>query len=79
MTIENMVQVEGLELLSAADCARMCHISKRQWFRLNSSGKIPAPVRIGGSVRWRQSDIEHWLDLCCPDRQTFETVKGSQK
>ena len=47
-------------------------LSKRQIFRLNSFGKIPAPVKIGGSFRWRLSDVELWLSMNCPDRKTFE-------
>ena len=65
-------------LLTAAAVGEMLSLSKRQIFRLNSSGKIPAPVRIGGSVRWRQSDIERWVGLECPDRKTFEIMKGGQ-
>ena len=62
-------------LLSAEALADMLSLSKRQIFRLNVSGKIPAPVRIGGSVRWRRSDIENWLGLDCCDRETFELHK----
>ena len=62
-------------LLSAEALADMLSLSKRQIFRLNVSGKIPSPVRIGGSVRWRKSDIENWLDLDCCDRETFELHK----
>ncbi len=50
-------------------------LSKRQIFRLNSCGKIPAPVKIGGSVRWKISDVELWLEWNCPDRRTFESMQ----
>jgi predicted DNA-binding transcriptional regulator AlpA len=55
----------------------MLGLSKRQIFRLNAAGKIPAPVKIGGSVRWRLSDIELWLEMGCPDRKTFEARQQS--
>jgi predicted DNA-binding transcriptional regulator AlpA len=42
---------------------------------LRSSGRLPKPVNIGGSVRWRASDIEKWIDWGCPDRKTFEARK----
>ena len=63
------------QLLTAKDAASMCRLSKRSWFRLSSSGKVPAPVRIGGSVRWKRSDLELFIKLGCPDRNTFEERK----
>jgi predicted DNA-binding transcriptional regulator AlpA len=59
-------------LVNAEAVAKYLCLSKRTIFRLDSSGKIPAPVRINGSVRWRQSDIENWVSLGCCDRNTFE-------
>lgn len=64
------------QLLTAKDAALLCRLSKRSWFRLHSCGKVPAPVRIGGSVRWRKSDIELWLSMDCPDRKEFQARKG---
>ena len=63
------------QLLTAKDAAKLCRLSKRSWFRLSSAGRIPKPVRIGGSVRWRQSDVELWLSMNCPDRKTFEAMQ----
>ena len=64
------------QLLNAKTVGEMLSLSKRQIFRLKSSGRIPAPVKIGGSVRWRQTDITDWIQLDCPDRKTFELMKG---
>jgi predicted DNA-binding transcriptional regulator AlpA len=64
------------QLLPAGVVGKMLSLSKRQIFRLKSSGKIPAVVRIGGSVRWKQTDIQKWIGLGCPDRKTFETIMG---
>ena len=57
--------------LTAQAVGEMLSLSKRQIFRLNSCGKIPAPVRIGGSVRWRESDIEKWIELGCCSAAEF--------
>lgn len=61
-----------VQLLTAKEAGQICRLSKRSWFRFSACGKIPAPVRIGGSVRWRLSDVESWLAMDCPDRKTFE-------
>ena len=63
-------------LMSAKELAVRLSLSKRQVFRLNSCGKIPAPIRIGGSVRWAESTITMWLTAGAPDRKTFEAMKG---
>jgi prophage regulatory protein len=67
------------KLLTAKALGEMLSLSKRQVSRLNSCGRIPAPVRIGGSIRWRESDIEQWLSMGCPNQQTFESLKTAAK
>ncbi len=59
-------------LLTAQDLAEKLALSKRGVHRLNSSGKIPRPLRIGGSVRWSEMTIARWLEAGAPDRKTFE-------
>jgi predicted DNA-binding transcriptional regulator AlpA len=64
-------------LLTAKAVGEMLSLSKRQIFRLNSCGRIPRPLRIGGSVRWVNSTIRSWIALGCPDRQSFEAREGA--
>ena len=66
-------------LLSAEAVGKMLSLSRRQIFRLNSSGKIPPPIRIGGAVRWAESTIAEWLAAGAPDRKTFEAMQEMQK
>ncbi len=66
------------KLLRAVDVGRILNLSKRQIFRLNSSGKIPAPLRIGGAVRWAESTIAEWLAAGAPDRKTFEAMQQQE-
>jgi len=66
----------NIQLLTAKDAAQLCRLSKRSWLRFNASEKVPEPLRIGGSLRWRQSDIELWQSMDCPDRATFEEQQG---
>ena len=63
------------QLLSAKALGQMLSLSKRQVFRLNSCGKLPAPIRIGGSVRWAESTIAKWLKAGAPDRKSFEAMQ----
>lgn len=63
-------------LLTAKALGQMLSLSKRQIFRLNSCGKIPAPIRIGGAVRWPAEEISAWLSAGAPDRKTWNARKG---
>ena len=54
------------ELLSAAEAAQMAGVAKRSWWRYVSSGKAPAPVRLGGAVRWRKAELAEWIAAGCP-------------
>ena len=64
-------------LMKIDSVAQLLQISKRTVHRLNCTAKIPSPVKINGSIRWRESDIDLWLDLGCPDRETFNVRKAS--
>ena len=66
------------KLLNAKTLGEMLSLSKRQVHRLNSCGKIPAPIRIGGAVRWSSETIRRWLRLGAPDRRAFEVLQGDE-
>lgn len=36
--------------------------------RDQAAGRLPAPVRIGSSKKWRRADIEVWVAAGCPAR-----------
>jgi predicted DNA-binding transcriptional regulator AlpA len=59
-------------LITASDLARLLHVSCRTLWRLNSAGRVPVPVRFGGTVRWRMDEIRKWIADGCPIRQSRE-------
>jgi len=62
--------------VSAKQLSQLLGVSLRQVWRLNSTGKLPRPVRIGGSVRWNRAEVIQWFsEAGCPDRQTWEARK----
>jgi len=74
--VRNEQIVEGERLgLSAREMGVRLGISVRQIWRLNSAGKLPKPVRLGGSVRWNREEILGWFEAGCPDRQSWEAQK----
>ena len=66
------------QLWDAKTFGQQLSLSKRQIFRLNSYGKIPAPIRIGGAVRWSAQDVSDWLAAGAPDRRTWEAMKQAE-
>ena len=69
------LDLQNEQLLTAKAMGEMLSLSKRQIFRLNSAGMIPAPIRIGGSVRWAASMIVEWLQAGAPDRNTWAAMR----
>ncbi len=55
-------------LLSAAELATTLRLSKRTLWRLLAAKKLIPPIRVGGSVRWRISDVRRWIDDGCPEQ-----------
>ena len=65
--------------ISARQLAGLLGISLRQAWRLNSAGKLPKPIRLGGSVRWGRQEIVDWFAACCPDRRTWTAMRGASR
>lgn len=66
----------GQLTLPAADAARLCGISRASWFKLRAADRVPAPIRLGGCVRWRVDELHAWLDAGAPPRPTWERMRG---
>ena len=66
-------------LLSARDLAAILRFGLRTIRSMDAAGKLPAPIRIGGSVRWRLDELRAWLDAGCPDRETWTRIRDARK
>ena len=54
------------ELITANQLADLLNISERTLYRLKSTGVLPQAISLGGSVRWRLTDIRDWIAKGCP-------------
>ena len=60
------------ELITANQLADLLNISERTLYRLKSTGVIPKPISLGGSVRWRLAEIRTWIEQGCPKPEPCE-------
>ncbi|MEX0701311.1 MAG: helix-turn-helix domain-containing protein [Planctomycetales bacterium] len=69
---------EQSPLLTAPEVARLLRLSDRTVRRLDSAGRLPRGLRIGGSKRWRRDELLAWIAAGCPRRTewTWNGVKG---
>ena len=66
----------GTIAIDATALAGLLGLSVRTIRRLDASGKLPQPVKIGGAVRWRREEIDAWLEAGCPDRDEWGAIRG---
>jgi excisionase family DNA binding protein len=72
---DSPLPLPGILLIDVKEVARRLGLSDRTVWRLNSTGKLPRPVSIGGkSKRWRSEEITAWVSAGCPARNVWEAM-----
>jgi predicted DNA-binding transcriptional regulator AlpA len=67
-------------LLDAASAARVLSVSRSQFWRLHSAGKIPLPVRLSARCpRWSHTELERFVAAGCPTRDEWERMKATER
>lgn len=74
-TRSSAIHLNQARAIDAKQLAEVLGLSVRTVRRLDSSGKLPRPLRIGGAVRWSLEDISAWIAAGCPDRQKWESLR----
>ncbi len=59
-------------LLDIATLAVVLARSVPSLHRDDAAGRLPAALRIGGSKRWRYSEIVAWVEVGCPSRTEWQ-------
>ena len=55
-------------LIDLKELSRLLTRSSESLLRDVKAGRIPRPVRIGKSVRWRRTEIEDWIAAGCASK-----------
>src|SRR5262245_13713319 len=66
-------------LVSAAVAGPMCGRSPASWWRDHAAGRIPRPIKIGGSTLWRSAELRRWVEAGCPPRREWEAMEAAQQ
>ena len=67
-------------LYSVKEVAALLDCSTREVYRLRDARKVPAPIKLGGMVRWIKTELDQWLaNRCRPveSRQQFVAQHGA--
>ncbi len=81
MIAENKPQDDGCEdpkLLTQGDLAKRLRISIRQVRRLDKSGSLPLPLKIGALKRWDPDEIDRWVKAGAPERAMWEKQRDAE-
>jgi predicted DNA-binding transcriptional regulator AlpA len=52
-------------LIDAGEFARLLGVSTRTLWRLLAGQQLISPIKLGGSTRWRLSDVRAWIERGC--------------
>ena len=61
MSRKRDVAADVLEVFTERDLANRLKVSERMIRKMRATGRLPAPVKFGRSVRWRRADLESWM------------------
>ena len=65
-------------LITVRDVAAALKVSPRQVWKLAASGRLPGPIRLARSVRWRAADITRFIEVGC-NMQAFEAQRALEQ
>lgn len=78
-TIDRFAAVGVERLIDVKVVAARLDLSERMVWKLLGSGRLPQPVRIGRSVKWKTSSIDRFLACGCSMREfDAATAQGAQ-
>ena len=64
-----IVLTAEIRMIDARGAAALCNISARFWARLDASGKVPKPLKLGRRCLWSVAELDSWIAAGCPARE----------
>ncbi len=66
-------------LVDLKTVARLLGRSEQSISRDDEQGRIPRPIRLGGSKRWDLKDLRRWVRAGCPSRDAWEARRSQPR
>lgn len=60
-TTETVTQIQSDRLIRAAEFCKLIGVGQRQLYALIAAGKVPKPVKLGNTLRWRESSVNEFI------------------
>lgn len=55
-------------LVDAKETAKLLNVSPRKLWGMYNSQQMPAPMRIGRTLRWSIEALKKWIEAGCPNQ-----------
>jgi len=65
--------------VDAPGAARLLGVSRSFWLKLSSSGRCPAPVRLGERTLWVVGELREWVAAGAPTREAWQQIRAERK
>ena len=62
-------------LIDIGQLAALLRRSVASLERDQAAGRVPAPLYVGGSRRWRRAEIVAWVAAGCPARDRWDEIR----
>jgi len=59
-------------LVDTTQVAKLLKVCEKTVWRMQTTGEMPMPIRIGRAVRWSYEEIKAWVDAGCPKAEEWE-------
>jgi predicted DNA-binding transcriptional regulator AlpA len=63
-------------LVDLKSVAMLLGRSTRSITRDDHEGRLPRPIMLGGSKRWRLKELRQWVRAGCPSREVWESCRN---
>lgn len=68
-----------IELIDTSKLSKQLGFSKLTIRRMVADGRLPQPLSLGRTKRWRLSDINQWVADGCPNTQEHVSCERSHE
>ena len=59
------------------ELSKLLNISLITLRRMDSAGKVPAPIRLNGCLVWNYQEVKDWVSAGCPIRAKWLAIRAA--